>query len=330
MRRISFVFILFLILCLNLNLPFSTLAFAEEKEGLYVKIGHGEMKISGYIQGRFTNDDATGQYNKFSIPRARLKVSGSIIEQIKYVIQFDVSSSASATPKDAYIDLDYIPNAGIRLGQFKTPFGVEGVESSTKIPTILRTEVTEALYQERDIGIMVHGKYKGAIGISYGVALINGSTENTSDTNDHKDIIGRIGITPLEGLAFGVSGYDGKEGASDLDKSRWGADIEYLPAQVKGLKLSAEYITGELGTTEQDGWYALTAYRLPQNVEGVLRYDVYDPNKDVNNDKITTTTVGLNYYLVGDTRVLVDYESKDDEATAGDDNIFLAQLQVMF
>lgn len=323
MRKTLLAFILFFILCLNLNL-----AFAEEKEALYVKIGHGEMKISGYIQGRFTNDDATGQYNQFSIPRARLKVSGSVIEQIKYVVSFE--STKSPVLKDAYIELDYIPHAEIRVGQFKTPFGVEGVESSTKIPTILRTEVTEALYQERDIGIMVHGKYKGAVDINYGVALINGSTENTADANDHKDIIGRIGITPLEGLAFGVSGYDGKEGAADLDKTRWGADLEYLPAQVKGLKLRAEYITGELGTTESDGWYALTTYRLPQNVEGVLRYDVYDPNKDVSNDKVTTTTVGLNYYLVGDTRVLVDYESKDDEATTGDDNIFLAQLQVMF
>ena len=83
--------------------------------------------------------------------------------------------------------------------------------------------------------------------------------------------------------------------------------------------------------------YALTgAYALNKQLEAVGRYDSFDPNTDVDNDRQANVTVGLNYSFNPDKpydqRLQVNYIRRLDETLPGQDipdpNVFQLQWQV--
>lgn len=195
--------------------------------------------------------------------------------------------------------------------------------------------------QERDLGLRVSGKLlAGPAGIDYSIAAINGSDRNNPDKNDEKDFVGRIGLTPLKMLAIGGSAYVGKSpqtatvaGATtftglNVKRDRYGADLEFRP--VAPLMVRAEYIVGKDDAVKFSGYYGLVAYRLPMDIEPAIRFERLDPNKDTPDNEITRTTVGVNYYIKGDTKVQLNYEFRDDKGAPKVGNIALAQLQISF
>ena len=128
------------------------------------------------------------------------------------------TSGGRSILRDAYGWTDYIPYTRITLGQFKTPFGLEGVESLSDNPTINRSMVTNLVHYPllRDIGVMASWNFKTDVsglplGAQWAVALVNGTGYNLPDDNDQKDLVFRGTVNPLvEGLNIGGSLYGGK------------------------------------------------------------------------------------------------------------------------
>lgn len=287
-----------------------------------------KVKVGGYIQTKF---QATGFSNEFSISRARGKIFGDIADEISYQLMIDAVSGNIL--KDAYADFDLYPALKFRIGQFKIPFGLEGVESSTTILTINRSLVTTGLYHGRDIGLRVSGE-SGNGKFVYAMVIFNGSGSNVADRDTYKDVAGRFGINIINSVNLGMSGQFGIFYNSLVrdyqNKYRIGIDMNYT---TNYLKLQSEYIQGkgDISPLEvfdaANGWYILCSsnkYFYP--FEYLVRYEYWNRSIGFDNS-IKQTTIGLSYYFIADTRLMLNYEMKN---LISGDNTFLVVFQLTF
>jgi len=180
----------------------------------------------------------------------------------------------------------------------------------------------------RDIGLQISGKYSI---IDYAAAVTNGSGANSSDENNEKDLIGTIGFSPIKGLRIGASYHLGKYVAdtnSNLNRERRGLDIEFIN---KGLRLRTEIMEREDGSSKINaGCYLLAGYKFTSNLEPLIRYEQYYPDRHNIDVKSDITTMGLNYYIHGGNRISINYEFKNDVEDPDVGNLLTIQLQVVF
>lgn len=338
-------------------------------------------KLGGYIEAWYRNDgsDLSNQAtsskkvdNEFRVRRARITAKGNVTGELGYKLTASLdgpspgSSPSSAKLWDAYISYTADELLKVTAGQFKYDFTLEGLESTTDRIPVLRAESINDIAGKlgtaggsfRDIGVKVNGTYKKALGLTYGVAVINGSGINTGDNNGSKDVVGRVTITPVEDLTVGASVYVGKgqnEGvAFEVKESAWCIDAEY---RYSGVKLRGEYIAARWknwdastsaaleGRTERPkGWYVQASYRLPvlESLEVMGRYEEYEKDSDTAESTLKTTTTGLTYHLKGKTRITANYlfrdagsspvvKAQETNATGGNiGDLFLLQAILVF
>lgn len=326
---------------------------AEEKPKMEFK-----PKVGGYIEFWYRLDDsnlsnqttaAKKVDNEFRVRRARIDVKGNVSEEIGFRVNgaFDGPSPASGTASvklwDGYITYKAHALANITFGQFKYPFTLEGLEGTPDRIPVLRAESINDIASKlgtkggsfRDIGIMAGGEYKEALGLKYGIAYINGSGINTGDNSSAKDVVGRVTISPIDGLTLGGSYYTGKgqdetTQTFEVNESAYGVEAEYALKDL-GLSLRGEYVTAEwknwnvatglaaTGFTQKpNGYYLQAAYKLPPlpDLQVMARYEDYEKDSNTANSKLKTTTLGATYYLKGKTRITANYLLRDADSSS--------------
>ncbi|HOK79930.1 MAG TPA: porin [bacterium] len=305
------------------------------------------IKIGGYLQGRYDVYDYSGKRDEFSIKRARIGLSGKVIDNVTFKIEFDATKGKdNDLLTDAWIKLAYFPQFNITLGQFKLPFSEEYNISSSAIDTIERSLPVNSMATEYDKGIMFDGNFANGK-IYYGVSLTNGTGGNKSEDNDDKDVTGRIVFAPwagserpASGLKFGYGYQTGKQdtGANQKDRTRNDFMLKY---DYKNFKLLTEYIDQEekavSSTTKKNGWFVQCAYNIPlehnKSIEPVVKYEVYDPNTKVSKNTQTIFTAGFNLYLNKLTKISTNYRWRNDDqggSIASNKNEWFTQLQIKF
>ncbi len=290
------------------------------------------LRWNGYIQGRYTlTDEGT---HEFSIKRARLGLKGKILENMNYYLQID--GVKSPILMDAQVEWGFIPEAKLAFGQFKIPFSLENLTSSSSLDNVNRSHTVEELCpgqdigaSGRDIGMTVSGKFSW---VEYSVGIFNGSGINRRDTNEKKDIVGRLVFRPVDSLALGVSQYLGDQRAlaadPHVDRDRTGVDVLFSrgPAFVKG-----EYIFARDDLARRAGWYVRGGYFfIPEKLQAVINYDSYDSDLDLDDNLIKVITLGLNWYFSGKTKLQINYENHRDDLAGTTDHVLLAQFQAHF
>jgi hypothetical protein len=175
--------------------------------------------------------------------------------------------------------------------------------------------------------------------VEYAFGVVNGSGPNKSDDNNGKDLVGRLAFTlPVDyyslfrELKLGVSAYKGKKnlitGTSTTvsgqgKRDRYGADIYYNHAPfgityeyaegrdgVTGngpdLKSRGQYLTAFYTWGEQ--WVASSRAQAkyddywPKSYQLFARYDIFDPNVLIANDKTKIATAGFNLFFAETTK----------------------------
>lgn len=186
-----------------------------EKKPVYVTPGASEIKLvlGGFIQGQFEAGDVNaydGRFpgtitaktkDRFRMRRARITVSGDFAEQFDFKLEGEfnqadgINSPRTAfSTTDAFVNWHRFPEANLKLGQFKAPFGLEQLTSDTKLFTIERSQVTEALTPERQIGLQLWGKPFAEVWpeqkdvLTYWAGVFNGNGRNTI-TNDNNEFM---------------------------------------------------------------------------------------------------------------------------------------------
>ena len=316
----------------------------KEKQKEFALIAGKPIKISGFTQVRYRQDRSIN--DTADIRRARLDIKGDVTERFDYRTQIEFGGTSGPFLLDATAGYKVTPSLKLTAGQFKIPFSQENLSSDEKSDTINRSQVVEALVARstdvignqngRDIGAQASGNAfpnKDSYWVDYAIGVFNGSGMNKGDLNEQKDVVGRVVLHPLKELSVGSSYYFGRETLSSSpahrdDRDRVGAEFAYLhdPISFKG-----EYIQGNDGATSKEGEYLQGGYFLiPEKLQGVLKWDRFDPDTELGKNETTIYTLGGNWYFNKWASLQVDYEFKDERGKEIDNNALTGQLTLQF
>lgn len=295
------------------------------------------FKFGGFLQQQFVADQTEGAAEQFLIKRARVGAVGTLTDRISVNLIGGFVEPPDRTPAlvNAFIDFDIHPLFQVRTGQFLLPFGLEGPEPIFLNPAIERTLTIRRLNtfrMFRDMGIQIGGR--SSI-FNYKIALVNGKGANQAEEFDPKDIMGRIGITPVQNFEIGGSLHFGKYQPVTVsedheDRFRAGVDVSYTgnPVFFRGEYIIREDDFGNGNSLKMNGGYLLGGYKFLDQLQGIARYEFFIPNTEIDDNELTAITIGANYYFVGNTRISVNYEIRDDKLNPDVENLFTVQMQV--
>jgi phosphate-selective porin len=308
------------------------LAPAEEKKESPIVTAAKSLKLGGYFQ--LLAADWDQDVDNFSVRRARPSLTGEIVKNLRFKVSVDVVKSPALL--DAIVEYELSKAVGLRIGQFHVPFSMGSVASASDLDMVNRPTVVDALAAGRDtgtwgrdIGAILYGSYSV---LEYAFGFFNGAGANKADTNSHKDWSGRVVVHPFKFLSFGGSLYRGKQSPS--------ADIPLVPRNKEGLEavfnlrgfsLKSEYIHARDDLISKAGWYVQAGFfALAGKVQPILRYDSLDLDRATPDDGTNVITVGLNWFIVGKTKLQTNYEIHRLEAGGREKSGLLAQLQIAF
>jgi hypothetical protein len=128
-----------------------------------------------------------------------------------------------------------------------------------------------------------------------------GDSQNGTDANDQKALIGRVDyhVPFLPGFQIGSSGgFEG--GPPTQEKQRFGTEAQY---KVNAVTLRAETMAARDGLLRRFGWYGLGAMQVSHDVLLSARYDSWDRDRTgesaLTNAFERQIVVGGNYLVQG-------------------------------
>jgi hypothetical protein len=283
-------------------------------------------RLTGYLQPRF---QSTGDSATFQLRRARFAIEGNINAWASYRAQVEMRTlGAPATPSaspltlsatDLWLRLSHKQWGGT-VGQFRVPFSLESLLSSTTLETTERSRIVNAA--KRDIGVQADWRLPDHVTLQ--ASVVNGDGPNRGANPDNRmAYYARAVVTPLKGLDFGAA-FEGYNDSTGIDGQvmyrgkRWTARGEYIQERNRRTDIHIR------------GWYALAAFRaMPRRVELVGRLQQFDPNDRVATDRSTGYLVGAQYFMRGDDfKILADYEVFHEQGTQLKNNRGVVQMQV--
>jgi phosphate-selective porin OprO and OprP len=234
----------------------------EEKEPVHVVPGASEIKLTlgGFLQTQYEAGDVfahEGRFgsaairDRFRLRRARIYAAGDFAEQFDFKLEGEFGSTDQAlTVRDAtgrllgsnstrtdfgatdlFINWHRFPELNVKVGQYKAPFGLEQLTSDTKLFALERSEVTQALTPERQIGLQIWGKPLTNIVpeqkdlLTYYAGIFNGNGRNiTVNDNDDYMYAARLELQALKAkiwdqdtwLKFGVNALSSQDEAGTV------------------------------------------------------------------------------------------------------------------
>ena len=242
-------------------------------EGFVLQSASGDFRLQlrGYVQfdGRFfPGDEGRLAVDNLLLRRVRPILAGTLGRHFDFQIMPDFGAGTTVL-QDAWLDVNYSTKARVRVGKFKSPVGLERLQSATAITFVERAYPT-AIVPNRDVGVMLHGDLAGGV-VAYAAGLFDGAPDGGSvdlDVNDGKDVAGRLFLSPfkrgtsaLKSLGFGIAGTTGKQ-SGPLPAYRSGGQVSLLTI-VSGLtadgtrnRLSPQlsFYSGPFGLMAEYAW----------------------------------------------------------------------------
>ncbi len=314
----------------------------------------GTVAISGFLQGWFETNQTPYAKDGVLLRRAEIKFSGQAHPGASWLIVIDPAkpvniktqaqggaiTAAQADPKSLILkDMafvfsaeDKLPGASLQAGQFKPPFGMEGIASSSMLDTAERSALSSTLgwSDYRDVGAMV--KYgRGPWQVLAG--FFNGEGPNTSDANRDKDFAGKIAVEPGGGLHLGLSGYTGRGKAARYLNERWGGEFAWLsgPWFLKGEFAAGHGATSTSASPGQRTAYGTLGRALLPDLQGVARLDWWDPDTAAGGDIQKELTLGLNWLVKDhDCKLQANFVLHGEEGPSVNNDVFRLAAQMKF
>jgi phosphate-selective porin len=328
------------------------------------------LSVGGFLQAqaefgrasdpRFASGGAAVR-DRFYFRRARISVAGVFAEDFDFKAELDLqgntlgaSTGNLARANEVFVNWHRYEAANVRFGQLKPAFGAEALLSDTKTVAIERSLSNDRLTDGRQMAVAVAGTLLDKQ-LGYYVVAGNGNGANVSANDNSKfQRSARVTWSPIlpktagkltlgaDGLwtqdvalaksDFGFTGnlFTGKRAMNGVD-AQW---------SWQRLDLSAEWLRGTFEPSNAtpraklraEGWQATAAFFLvPGKLQGVVRYDAFDPNTAAGGNTFHTTLFGLNYLIKGeDLRLMIDYLDGHVPGAKNDGGRLLTRLQVVF
>jgi hypothetical protein len=325
-----------------------------------VEVGFGKIKFTGLLQTSYAA--GTGTKNTFRIRRAEMKFAGQVLPKVKWTLMLDpskalnlstTSATVGGTPvitsvsanqssrilQDAYITLNYIKDVNIDIGQYKVPLSQEALQSSSALDTVERALFLSdrsrggGLADNRDFGI----QFSGPLGknVNYQIGIFNGigETQNITDTNQEKAVVGRFLFRPsfIKGLQIGASGaFSNSDRITNPKRDRVGGELVYTNSK---FKFKTEVMGGIDGDIHRLGYYMHFAYKITPKFEAIFRIDGFDPDRRRETNSANVSEIdyvsGFNYYIKDhNVKLQFNYLRKTfNNGIQSPRNLFLTNLQ---
>jgi phosphate-selective porin len=204
----------------------------EEKLPIYVQQRGPELKLvlGGFIQANFEDGDVsafegrfgqTALKDRFRLRRARINLTGDFAENFDFKVEGDFENSdginsgrTAFEATDIFVNWHQFPEAQVKLGQWKAPFGLEQLTPDTSLYVIERSLPTGAITPERQIGVQLWGKPLASVWpdekdlLTYYAGIFNGNGRNTT-VNDNNNFmyVGRLESTLFKAKMWGQDSY---------------------------------------------------------------------------------------------------------------------------
>jgi len=254
--------------------------------------------------------------------------------------------------RDAWIDVRFTRegNRGafyLRGGQEKRPFSRYELTSSTNLPSIERGAgqgliprasndlFAGAGFLSHDVGASLRYEYRinDLQLVTLKVGAYNGQGESLNDVNNKKSFGARAtaAVTPKIDVGASWFAHDGivtvgSAPDSGFTNYAFDLDAQYGKPGDEGLYVLGEYLRGNDATSSKNtmqGVQGLAAfnYRLTSPtswlyaVEPAVRLDLADPDTDADDDRVTTLTAVLGFYLSSKAQFRVAYERQSFQGT---------------
>jgi len=200
----------------------------EEKPRIYVTPRASEFKLvlGGYIQMNLEDGDVsafegrfgqTALKDRFRLRRARINLTGDFAENFDFKVEGEFENSDGISSNrtdfsgtDIFVSWHQFPEANIKVGQWKAPFGLEQITPDPSLIIIERSLPTGAITPERQVGVQVWGKPFASIWpeqkdlLTYYAGIFNGNGRNVSiNDNNNFMYVGRLELMPFKGKIFG-------------------------------------------------------------------------------------------------------------------------------
>lgn len=291
------------------------------------------IEIGGLLQTGLRIEPAeSGRADGFDLFEARVKLSGEVGIVFDYFAQAEYDPDAEVFRLlDARATLPILPEATLSLGLFRPPFGLEALTDKGALTFLDRAQASEAIAPGRQVGVALSGEALDQR-LTYGAGLFNGNGRRLeNDGGDflfagraqfnsvgpipfYEDLVVQVGAslaysddTSAElgrGLDEFTPGEPRRALETDFAGERllWGVDAH---ASYHGWSLTAEYLRGDFDldpgadagapAVELEGWggYVEAGYRAWGAIEGVVRYDGFQPVAGEGRDYLL---LGLNVY----------------------------------
>ena len=186
------------------------------QDGFFIQTPDGDNRLLlGVLvqaDGRFSLDDPTPTTNTFTTRRIRPTVSGRLARFFEFKLTPEFAGG-NVTALDAYFDIRFTPALRLRAGKDKTPIGYELLIGDAFLPFPDRS-VVSGLVPSRDVGFQAQGDITSWLSFAGGV--FNGvpdgsSTTSDVDTNNGKDVAGRLTVRAPFGLGLHLGASTGEQ-----------------------------------------------------------------------------------------------------------------------
>jgi phosphate-selective porin OprO and OprP len=200
----------------------------EEKPAIFVTPRGTEFKLvlGGFIQMNLEDGDVsafegrfgqTALKDRFRLRRARINLTGDFAENFDFKVEGDFEQSDGISSNrtdfsatDIFVNWHQFPEAQIKVGQWKAPFGLEQITPDTTLLLAERSLPTGAITPDRQVGAQLWGKPFTNIWpaqkdlLTYYAGIFNGNGRNVS-VNDNNNFmyVGRLELMPFKGKIFG-------------------------------------------------------------------------------------------------------------------------------
>jgi phosphate-selective porin OprO and OprP len=182
------------------------------------------IRLRGLVQldsRLFFGDGGGVANNAFVLRRARLITEGTFAKNFSFQLVPEFGGTGAVSILDANLGVVVSPALQFKFGKFKSPVGLELLQSDSWSFFAERSLVTN-LVPNRDVGVQASGDLLSGT-LNYAVGLFGGvpdaASSNNADFDNDKDLVARVFATPfknsagslLQGLSFGVAGNVGRE-----------------------------------------------------------------------------------------------------------------------
>lgn len=248
------------------------------------------IRLGGLLQVNprfFTSGDDKNISSSFYVNKARPILSGALGKYYEFQVMPDFGQGKTSL-QDAWVNVAYWSAAQLQIGKYKAYVSLERLQSDPALQFVQRSEL-QNLVPNRDIGAQVNGILFDKR-LTYQLGLMNGVPNNAStvdfDSNDAKDFVGRLFLTPfrwsenqwIEGLGFGLGSTLGNERGSTLSSyTTWGQQTWFrynngvtMAGQRDRIDAQAYYYWRQLGLLAE---YAQDTHRMNLTTSTINRTD---------------------------------------------------------